>query len=309
MGKEIWRRCGAALFIAILVPVLVSSFAQARPTAEALYDGLLKANVPSPPAGFSSPTITAIDLSPIERDAGMVGAVQVTLSENGRPAQVRYYVFREPGAAITYNNQHLGLPAHAGKLLPYPPFAQCLDRGDGGYCDMLTQDDTVVTTALASRVDGATAPLLGFGYQHLNAVSSALASIVPPPPKIGGLDPCGVVTKAEIEAALGGPAGPPQADRAGGCHWGSMRVAGDGVTVQSKEGGRSSFSFDRGRMSSATPLPGIGDDAFAFVSLAGFVQLNLLRNDHHVVIILQAQRDPARLEKAKTLAAEIAGRL
>ena len=309
MFTRIWRSCGETLCLAIFVPVLVSCAAQARPTAEALYDGLLKANVGDPPAGFSSPTIAAVDLSPIERDNGMIGIVQVTLSENGRPAQIRYYVFREPGAAITYNNQHLGLPTHVGKLLLYPPFAQCIDRDDGGYCDMLAQDSTVIMTALASRVDGASAPLLGFGYQHVNAVSAALASIVPPPPKVGGLDPCAVATKAEIEAALDGPAGPPQADRLGGCHWGSMRVAGDGVTVQSKEGGRSSFSFDRGRMSSATPLPGIGDDAFAFVSLAGFVQLNLLRNDHHVVIILQAQRDPARLEKAKKLAAEIAGRL
>jgi hypothetical protein len=287
----------------------VSSSAQSRPTAEALYDGLLKANVGNPPAGFSSPTIAAVDISPIERDAGMIGAVQVTFSENGRQALVRYYVFRESGAAITYNNQHLGLAGHVGKLLLYPPFADCLDRGDGGYCDMLAQADTVIMTAQASQVDGAAAPLLGFGYQHLNDVSSALASIVPPPPIVGGADPCALATKAEIEAALDGPAGPPQADRAGGCHWGSMRVAGDGVTVQSKEGGGSSFNFDRGRMSSATPLPGIGDDAFAFVSLAGFVQLNLLRNEHHVVIILQAQRDAARLEKAKKLAAEIAGRL
>jgi hypothetical protein len=60
--------------------------AQSRPAAEALYDGLLKADVGNPPAAFSSPTITAVEISPIERDAGMVGAVQVALSENGRPA-------------------------------------------------------------------------------------------------------------------------------------------------------------------------------------------------------------------------------
>ncbi len=310
MTRRIWLRCcGLLCLVVALAAAPVSAFAQSRPTAEALYEGLLKANVGNPPAGFSSPRIAAVDVSPIERDAGMIGAVQITLSENGRDAQVRYYVFREPGAAIPYNNQHLGLPAHVGKLIPFPPFAQCVDRNDGGYCDMLTQDDTVIMIAMASRMDGAAVPLMGFGYQHLNAVAAALARIVPPPPTVGGLDSCAVATKAEIEAALGGPAGPPQADRAGGCHWGSMRVAGDGVTVQSKEGGRTSFNFDRGRMSSATALPGIADDAFAFVSLAGFVQLNLLRHDHHVVIILQAQRDPARLEKAKTLAAEIAGRL
>ena len=302
----IQRMMVAVAVVATIAPL--TSLAQTRPTAEALYDGLLKANVGNPPAGFSSPSIAAINIGTLEHDAGMIGAVQVTLSENGRQAQLRYHLFRESGAAITYNNQHLGLPIHAGKLLAYPPLAQCLDRSDGGYCDMLAQDNTVVITALASRVDGASSSLIAFGFQHLNAVVSALASVVPTP-TVGGVNPCALATKAEIEAALEGPAGPPEADRVGGCHWGSMRIAGDGVTIQSKEGGRSTFTFDRGRMSSTSTLAGIGDDAFAFVSLAGFVQVSLLRHEHYVVIILQAQRDPARLEKAKTLAAEIAARL
>lgn len=309
-AKDRLFRCFVCLYLGAAAAIPSSSAqAQSRPTAEALYDGLLKANVGSPPSGFSSPTIAAVNVGVIERSAGMVGAVQVTLSESGREAQLRYYVFRESGAAITYNNQHLGLPPHAGKLLAYPPFAQCLDRTDGGYCDMLAQDNTVVITVLASHVDGSAAPLMGFGFQHLDAVAVSLASVVPPQPAVGGVDPCSLATKAEIEAALGGPAGPPQADRIGGCHWGSMRIAGDGVEIQSKEGGRATFNFDRGRMSSTSALPGIGDDAFAFVSLAGFVQLSLLRHEHYVAIILQAQRDPARLEKAKALAVEVAGRL
>ena len=56
-------------------------------------------------------------------------------------------------------------------------------------------------------------------------------------------------------------------------------------------------------------LPGIGDEAFGFVSLAGFVQINLAKNNRYAAITLQSQRDPAKMETAKTLARKIAGRL
>jgi hypothetical protein len=56
-------------------------------------------------------------------------------------------------------------------------------------------------------------------------------------------------------------------------------------------------------------LPGVSDDAFAFNSLAGFVQLGLFKGGTYVTIVLQLQNDPALLEKAKALAAYIAGRM
>ena len=74
------------------------------------------------------------------------------------------------------------------------------------------------------------------------------------------------------------------------------------------DGGQEKFAFDRGRLTTVA-LPGVGEDAFAFNSVAGFVQLGLLKSGTYVTIVLQLQNDPARLEKAKALAASIARRM
>jgi hypothetical protein len=56
-------------------------------------------------------------------------------------------------------------------------------------------------------------------------------------------------------------------------------------------------------------LPGVGEDAFALSSVAGFVQLGLLKSGTYVTLVLQLQNDPRRLDKAKALAVHIAGRM
>lgn len=297
------------LAVAILALLAVGGSAGIAATPDGLYLGLLKTPPAEPPAGFPSPSATAMPLGADEKAAGMVGAVRIAFGGGDAKAEIDYYVFRESGAGITYDNAHLVLSPGARIRLAYPPFAECGDRPDGGYCEMFLQDKFVAMTARAGKVDGGAAVLMAYGYERLNAVAAALNRVAPPAPVIGGIAPCGLATKTEIEAALGGPAGPAQADRIGGCAWHALAAAGDGVTIQPKEGGRSQFDFDRGRLPSAVPLSGLGDAAFAFASPAGFVQLNLLKGDRYVVIMLQRQNDPRRLETAKTLGAEIAGRL
>jgi hypothetical protein len=137
---------------------------------------------------------------------------------------------------------------------------------------------------------------------------AALATAQAGPARAGGVDVCSLIGQAQIEAALGGPAVRAPGGTVGGCAWRSSSVAGDGVTIQVDDGGQEKFTFDRGRLTTVA-LRGVGDDAFAFNSLAGFVQLGLLKNGSYVTIVLQRQDDPGRLDKAKGLAAFIAGRM
>jgi hypothetical protein len=137
---------------------------------------------------------------------------------------------------------------------------------------------------------------------------AALATALVAPAPAGAVDVCALIEPSQIVAALGGPARPAPGGTANGCAWRSSSIAGDGVTVQVNDGGQEKFAFDRGRLATVA-LPGVSDDAFAFNSLAGFVQLGLFKGGTYVTIVLQLQNDPALLEKAKALAAYIAGRM
>lgn len=90
---------------------------------------------------------------------------------------------------------------------------------------------------------------------------------------------------------------------------GSRSAAGDGVTLQLIDGGRSKFDFDRGCFQRAVAVAGVGDDAFAFVSQAGFVQLYFIKGAGYASVTLQNSRDANRLESAKALARKIAARM
>jgi hypothetical protein len=53
-------------------------------------------------------------------------------------------------------------------------------------------------------------------------------------------------------------------------------------------------------------LEGVGDEAFAFVSPAGFVQLGMMKDGTYVTIVLQLQNSPNRLQRTADLAQAIA---
>ena len=57
-------------------------------------------------------------------------------------------------------------------------------------------------------------------------------------------------------------------------------------------------------MVTATPLPGVGDDAFYFLSQVGFVQIYLVQSDHYAAITLQNM-----VYTAKNVAIQVANRL
>ncbi len=295
----------AALWVMTLGPAAAQFVAV---PASLLYQGLL-ASKPAPlPPDFSGVAISPIELDSGEKTAGMVGAALVMLMGGDPKAQFSYYVFASSGDAITYNNRNLVLSSRGGKFLAYPPFAQCADSSGNGYCDMELQGSNVVLTASAARVDGTSgaASLMRLGYDNLNSVLHAYARQMPAPMATpAGIDACALVTADDVQTALNQRITTPQRDRSGSCTW---RGAGfDALTIQAIETGQAGFTNAKTRTANTVAIYGVGDDAFAFVSQAGFVQLNLVKSNHYVVITLQSSRNA--LDAAKAVAAKVASRL
>jgi hypothetical protein len=292
----------------ILTIIIALSFPVAGPAAgraEVLYQALLKTTPANSPPGFSSATPTAVP----QNFAGLIGEVDLVFQGGDPKARLGFFVFPDFNTASEFNRKHLpplGPRVPGYKLLAYPPMARCVEIPEkGGYCDMWIQDYSVIMVASASKEDGAV-ELMGFGFKYLSSVYENLAKQPGPAPRPGGIDACSLVTKEEVENALRQRVASPEPDKTGGCFW---RGAGGGLTVQVFGTGQAGFNAAKSHSVSTTPFSGIGDEAFGFVSLAGFVQINLIKNGHYVAITLQSQRDPAKLETAQTLARKLAGRL
>jgi hypothetical protein len=172
---------------------------------------------------------------------------------------------------------------------------------------MWIEDKNVIMTAAASRIDGGADALMAFGFRYLNSVAQSLGNQPVQAPTPGGITPCSLVTQGEVEGALRQRVGSPQPDKVGGCFW--QAQGGGSLTVQVFETGQGGFNAAKKHSIRSTPLPGIGEDAFGFVSLAGPAQIQFIKNGHFVAVVLQNQGDSAKLETAKALATKIAARL
>jgi hypothetical protein len=174
---------------------------------------------------------------------------------------------------------------------------------------MWIEDKNVIMTAAASKIEGGADTLMAFGFRYLNSISVSQTAGSAPVPVVnpGEITACSLLTQEEVENALRQRVGSPEPDKAGGCSW--RGLGGGAVTVQVFETGQRGFNAAKSRSIRSTPLPGIADEAFGFVSLAGFVQIQLIKNGHFVGITLESQRDPSKLETAKALATKIAGSL
>ena len=267
------------------------------------------------PKGYSSARASRVTLNDDDRRSGAVAGVQVALAGGDPKGSIRYGLYQSENEAKAVElDMSRRLPSGpARKFLPYLPDVDCADTPNGALCAMVVGD--VVIVATASQVDrGATLVIIAAkeAVEAARTTTSPRSSPSPgamaPKSTTGARDGCALLTKADAEAALGGPVG--DVRRSGdSCYYGSKTVAGDGVTLQLIEGGRSKFDFDRGRVQKAVGLSGIGDDAFAFVSQAGFVQLYFIRGGGYAAVTLQSSRDGNRLESAKALARKIAARL
>ena len=273
-------------------------------SGDALYQALLNTNPTNLPTGFNSATATAIP----QNFQGLVGEVDLVFHGGDPKARLGFFVFNDFNAASEFNRKQVPPFIRGQKLLAFPPMARCRNASDGtAFCDMWIQDKNVIMTAAASKIEGGADVLMAFGFRYLNSVGQNLASQPVPTPTPGGIAACSLITQEEVESALRQRVGPLERDKAGGCSW---RGSGGGaVTVQAFETGQNGFNGAKKRSLQSTPLPGIADEAFGFVSLAGFVQIQLIKNGHFVALTLESSRDPSKLETAKTLATKIAARL
>jgi hypothetical protein len=275
-------------------------------SAEVLYNALLKATPSNLPSGFSSATPTAVP----QNFPGLIGEVDLVFHGGDPKARLGFFVFNDFNAASEFNRKQLPPFIRGQKLLAFPPMARCINAPNGtGYCDMWIQDRNVIMTAAASKIEGGADALMAFGFRYLNSISvsrnaaSGPMAVANP----GEIAACSLLTQDEVESALRQRVASPEPDKAGGCSWrGSSAGA---VTVQVFETGQNGFNNAKRRSLRSTPLPEIADDAFGFVSLASFVQIQLIKNGHFVALTLESQRDPAKLETAKALATKIAARL
>jgi hypothetical protein len=273
--------------------------------AQALIDGAPR----HVPKGYSSARASRVTPNDDDRRTGVVAAVQVALGGGDPKGSIRYGLFQsEKEAKAVDMNLSQRLPQGSSRrFLPYLPAADCADTPNGGLCTMLVGDVEIVVTA--GQVDRGASLLIMAAKEAFEAARTTTSPRSgSSPTATRSRDDCALLTKTDAEAALHGPVS--DLRRSGdSCYYGSKTVAGDGVTLQLIEGGRSKFDHDRGRIQNAVKLSGIGDDAFAFVSQAGFVQLYFIKGAGYAAITLQNSRDANRLESAKALARKLAARL
>jgi hypothetical protein len=118
---------------------------------------------------------------------------------------------------------------------------------------------------------------------------------------------CGVLTKEEVGAALSEQVQPPQSIQTGACIW--RGTGTDSVTLEAPGTGRPGFDNAKGRTSPVVPLTGIGDAAFAFTSLAGFVQVSFVKGGTFLTLLVQTRDGKGAQAAARSLSAKIASRL
>jgi hypothetical protein len=121
----------------------------------------------------------------------------------------------------------------------------------------------------------------------------------------GGI--CSLLTTAEVAAALNEKIQPAQSRGPDGCLW--QGTGTDSVMVQAPGTGRPGFDNAKSRMSPTVAVSGVGDAAFAFVSVAGFVEIDLVKADKYYTVLVQTQGGKGAQAAAEGLAAKVASRL
>lgn len=282
--------------------------------ADTLYDALLQTSPQNVPEGYSKPSISPGVIEEADKNAGVVGFVQLTF-ESDPKARVNYVFFPSEEQARQYSSfmgQQIAFSNGERKFLPNLPKADCVDREQGAFCDLA--QDQICVIALASKVDGGAAPLIKMAVDHLDAVKKTISvpeNVQPSDsaPISDKLDPCALVMQADAEETLGEPVREARRDSATACFYGSISNPGDSVMIQLIDGGPEKLEFDRSRISKSVDLTGIGDQAFAFVSPGGFVQLSLVKGMQYVALMVNKRKDSKMLEATKVLAVKISSRL
>ena len=121
-----------------------------------------------------------------------------------------------------------------------------------------------------------------------------------------GPNPCSLLTLADATAAMRSPVVNAPHLGTGVCQYQSPTQAGDGVTLEVINGGREQFDAARNNTSPTVLVPGVGDDAFVFVSVAGFAQVSVIKGSLYFTVTVMNPRDHHLKQSAIALARKIA---
>ncbi len=123
-------------------------------------------------------------------------------------------------------------------------------------------------------------------------------------------DPCALVTGAEVAEALGEQPGPGENDGIGDCEYRGESGYASTVTISVDENaGRRDWFLSQKTRDNVAPVADVGEDAFVFVSSAGFVQITALKGETLVTVMVAGGSHPDRVAATTDLARRAAERL
>jgi hypothetical protein len=142
---------------------------------------------------------------------------------------------------------------------------------------------------------------------NLILVLLALIAIASHTRAVAATNLCNLLTAQEVGAVLNAQIQPPQPMQTGGCIW--RGTGTDSVTLEAPGTGRPGFDNAKSRTSPTASLTGIGDAAFAFTSVAGFVQVSFVKGGTFLTLLVQTRDGKSAQAGARSLSAKIASRL
>jgi hypothetical protein len=294
--------------------------------ASGVYKALLKSKPGTVPRGFSSASVKPLGLNADDSRNGMIGAVEVDFTGAPAAAQIRYAVFAQASDAARYStvfSQNLTARGAQRIFFPYFPEAECAASGQNQVCAVAAGNVFVVAVSRGivsantpehQGLQGDSAGNVGrIAMAYLQSARSMAGKVASPAalsrPPGSTPDPCAILTRTDATAAIGSQVLNPRRDTTGTCSYGSQVSPGESVSVQLLDGGHGKFDFDRVHMSGVASLSGVGDAAFEFVSVAGFVQVYALSGNQYFMVTLFKQSDPNLRRTTANLARVIATRI
>jgi hypothetical protein len=295
-------------FLGVLLLPFTAAVASAADDVEALHKALL-AYDPSelPRDSFHTVTTQDFPIPEADKNEGLIDVVVALLDKGGNEATIGYFLFADPMMGQHFYDTHAALPG--GQPITFPPTARCTVKDSGhGLCTALLENKLVLITADAVNGGSQAIGAIGAAYRHYENALTAIGSSEAPsnPSEAAALSICELAKSDEVAALLGGAATPSE-DPLGNCIW--RGNGGAILTISPDPGGPGKFDLDLKTLYGVRTVSGVGDQAYAFVSAAGFIQFGFTVGSRYITLIVQNPADPTLLADTKLLAAKIAARL
>ena len=320
-----WR---TTLAIGAAISLLFFCASSAR--ADNQPQNLLKALTTYPPAmklrGYGPPQLSQLQPDANDSRAGAIGIASLVYGA-GLPAnaEIHYTVFATEDQATQFEaafTQHATAPGRQRLSFAFLSDAGCYADEQAQLCGIARANVFVSTILRGLQPPGPNGMepvnagnVLVFALKNLRRVSMEIGPLgenTPAPVPSAAPGPCALLTPRDAAAVMRSPVMSPRDNPyTKTCYYNaqSFSASGDGVGLQLIDGGRSKFDFDHQRISYTKPLSGVGDDAFEFVSAAGFVQVYVVKGSLYFCITLTNRNDRNVARSAAQLASQIASRL